>query len=60
MSYLPVRKLQGRYFYNPQRKIGLAYREYKTFDMIDLRSEVSRDGVNSVFTWKSINEQSYT
>ncbi|MFZ5941169.1 MAG: leucine-rich repeat domain-containing protein [Bacteroidota bacterium] len=56
ISYLPVPKTGWwEYYYNPQRKIEFAYKEYNTYDELDLRSEVSRDGVSSVFTWKSIN-----
>ena len=54
VNYLPVPKVAWQeYYYNPQRKIGLAYRKYNTFDVIDLSSEVNRDGVNSMFTWKN-------
>lgn len=56
IKYVPVQKTGwSEYLYQPQLKIILAYREYNTYDMIDLSSEVSRDGISSVFTWKNTN-----
>jgi hypothetical protein len=41
------------YQYMPQQKIKLAYKQYVLNDMIDLRSEFSRNGNKSVYTWKN-------
>jgi hypothetical protein len=42
------------YLYYPQKNIVLSKQEYETYETIDLRSQVSRAGKSSYFTWKTI------
>ncbi len=54
IAYIPLPKAGWyEYYYNPQRKIDLFNEVYHTYDVIDLRTQRNRDGVNFVFTWKN-------
>jgi len=56
IASLPLKQYRWTtYLYYPQKNIALSKQEYETYEAVDLRSQVSREGKNSTFTWKTIS-----
>lgn len=54
IASLPLKQARWTtYLYYPQKNIVLSKQEYETYESVDLRSQVSRDGKSSHFTWKT-------
>ena len=56
ISTLPIKKpTWTSYTYEPQEYLKLPKKQYAVNEPIDLSSEVSADGNNTIFTWKTAN-----